>query len=101
VDSLQRQVASLTDSLVKLEQGKSLALQAGYSNAFLGYQGLSERYIAELRKPRFSLGSTLGVCRRVRSPLAEVGRCWQPAADRWPLSSDAPVTLPSCILPDN
>jgi hypothetical protein len=62
VDSLQRQVASLQDSLLVLEAGKTLALQAGYSNAFLGYQGLSERYIAELRRPRLSLGSTIGVC---------------------------------------
>jgi hypothetical protein len=73
VDSLQRQVASLSDSLLKLEEDKTLALQAGYSNVFLGYQGLSERYIAELRKPRFSLGSTVGVCLGAAGLGAAVG----------------------------
>jgi hypothetical protein len=73
VDSLQRQIASLGDSLLILEEGKTLALQAGYSNAFLGYQGLSERYIAELRKPRFSLGSTVGVCLGAAGLGAAVG----------------------------
>jgi hypothetical protein len=38
-DSLERQVVSLQDSIVKLEAGKSLALDAGYGNAFAAYNG--------------------------------------------------------------
>jgi uncharacterized small protein (DUF1192 family) len=62
VDSLQLMVTALQDSIMRLEVGKSQILQAGYSNAFGAYQGLSDRYIAELRKPRVSLGTTVGVC---------------------------------------
>jgi hypothetical protein len=33
-----------------------VANQAGYQAAYAGYQDLSARYAAELRKPRFTLG---------------------------------------------
>ncbi len=62
VDSLQLMVSALQDSIMQLEVGKSLILEAGYGNAFNAYQGLSDRYIAEMRRPRVSLGTTVGVC---------------------------------------
>ena len=34
------------------------AYQAGYQVAYTRYRDLSQRYVAELRKPRISLGST-------------------------------------------
>ncbi len=34
---------------------------AGYQAAYAGYQELSERYIAELKKPRITLGSVIGL----------------------------------------
>jgi hypothetical protein len=34
----------------------------GYNDVLLSCQDLSHRYIAELGKPRFSLGSTFGLC---------------------------------------
>lgn len=62
VDSLQRRVVSLQDSVQRLEEQKVLALQTGYTNVFDRYERLNQQYIAELRKPRLSLGSTLGLC---------------------------------------
>jgi hypothetical protein len=62
VDSLRVQVAALQDSVATLHAQNALALQAGYDNASNDYRDLSTRYIAELRKPRFSLGSTVGLC---------------------------------------
>ncbi len=62
VDSLRVQVASLQDSIATLQAQNILALQTGYNNASNDYRDLSTRYIAELRKPRFSLGSTVGLC---------------------------------------
>ncbi|MFC1640168.1 hypothetical protein ACFL3B_05335 [Gemmatimonadota bacterium] len=62
VDSLRVQVAALQDSVATLHAQNALALQAGYHNASREYRDLSRRYIAELRKPRFSLGSTVGMC---------------------------------------
>ncbi len=47
---------------MQLEVGKNLILEAGYGNAFNTYQGLADRHIAEVRKPRVSLGTTVGVC---------------------------------------
>ena len=61
VDSLQLMVSALQDAIMQLEVGKSLILEAGYGNAFNAYQGLSDRYIAEMRRPRVSLGTTVGV----------------------------------------
>ena len=41
---------------------KFLAVDSGYGEAFASYQELSDRYITELRKPRVSLGTTVGFC---------------------------------------
>ena len=49
-------------SITKLEAQKLLALGSGYSDAFSSCQNISQSYIAELSKPRFSSGSTLGLC---------------------------------------
>ena len=62
VDSLRVQVAALQDSIATLFTLNTLALQTGYDNASSEYRDMSTRYIAELRKPRFSLGSTVGLC---------------------------------------
>jgi hypothetical protein len=56
------QVFLLQDSVMHLQLQKTAALRTGYNETFRSYQGLSDRYIAELKKPRFSLGSTLGLC---------------------------------------
>jgi hypothetical protein len=60
VDSLRITVAALQDSVIRLEEANSLAYQAGYQAAYVGYQDLSARYVAELRKPRFKLPSLVG-----------------------------------------
>ena len=62
VDSLRVQVAALQDSIITLHAQNALALQTGYDNASNNYRDLSTRFFAELRKPRFSLGSTVGLC---------------------------------------
>ena len=46
----------------RLEAQNAVALQTGYNDALLSCQDLSERYMAQLSKPRFSLGSTFGLC---------------------------------------
>jgi hypothetical protein len=38
-----------------------LLIDPGYDAAYAGYQDLSERHLRELRKPRFDLGSTIGL----------------------------------------
>ena len=58
----EQQVVVLQDSIMRLEIQKNVALRAGYNETFRSYQGLSDRYIAELKKPRFSLGGTVGLC---------------------------------------
>ncbi|MBI4501978.1 MAG: hypothetical protein HY700_12560 [Gemmatimonadetes bacterium] len=35
------------------------AYRSGYDAAYVGYQGLSTRYLAELRKPRIRFGSAV------------------------------------------
>jgi hypothetical protein len=60
VDSLHLVVASLQDSVIRLEAAKALAYQAGYQAAYVGYQDLSTRYVAELNKPRIRLPSLVG-----------------------------------------
>ena len=62
VDSLRLLVSALQDSVVTLHAQNTLALQTGYDNATTTCTDLSTRYVAELRKPRFSLGSTVGLC---------------------------------------
>ena len=61
VDSLHSVVASLQDSLIRLEAAKAAAYQAGYQAAYVGYQDLSTRYVAELQKPRIELPSLVGL----------------------------------------
>jgi len=62
LDSVNQHVIALQDSVHTLEAEKSRAFEAGYHEAYTSYQDLSQRYLAELKKPRFSLGSTLGLC---------------------------------------
>jgi len=62
VDSLNDLVVMLQDSVVMLHARNALALQSGYDNASTECQDLSNRYIAELRRPTLSVGSTVGVC---------------------------------------
>jgi uncharacterized protein YhaN len=61
VDSLQRTVAQLQDSITHLEHANRLAYETGYRAAYAGYQDLSQRYVTELKRPRFSLSVALGV----------------------------------------
>jgi len=60
--NLRLQVIALQDSIATLHVQNALALRTGYDNASNEYRNLSTRHIAELRKPRFSLGSTVGLC---------------------------------------
>lgn len=61
VDSLGRAVARLQDSVTRLERANRLAYETGYEAAQLSYRDLSRRYAAELRKPRVTLGRTVGL----------------------------------------
>ena len=61
VDSLVTLVVVLQDSVAALERASRLAYEAGYRGAYAGYQELSARYVAELRKPRVTLGRTVGL----------------------------------------
>jgi hypothetical protein len=60
VDSLRLAVTALQDSIARLEQAAARAYRAGYQSAYDSYGALSRRYIAELERPRFRLGSALG-----------------------------------------
>jgi hypothetical protein len=57
-DSLQLLVTTLQDSITRLEQARAEAYQSGYQVAYANYQQLSKQYVAELKKPRITLGST-------------------------------------------
>ncbi len=61
VDSLGLVITALQDSVTRLEAANSSAYEAGYRAAYAGYQDLSQRHIAELKKPRIRLGSVLGL----------------------------------------
>jgi uncharacterized small protein (DUF1192 family) len=61
VDSLQLRVAQLQDSITQLERASRLAYASGYQAAYAAHQDLSGRYVAELRKPRVTLGRTVGL----------------------------------------
>ena len=78
VDSLRVQVAALQDSIATLHTLNTLALQTGYDNASIEYRDMSTRYIAELRKPRFSLGSTVGLCLGAAGVGVVIGTLTQP-----------------------
>ncbi len=51
VDSLQRTIIQVKDSLRILEMEKGLAYKKGYDEAFAKYEDLNERYIKLLKKP--------------------------------------------------
>src|SRR3990172_1434837 len=61
VDSLRLAVAALQHSITQLEAANTKAYEAGYQAAYTGYQDLSQRYVAELKKPRIRLGSVIGL----------------------------------------
>ncbi len=61
VDSLRVLVAALQDSLLRLETANAASYEKGYRAAYGAYQDLSQRYVAELAKPRFELPSPLGL----------------------------------------
>ena len=61
VDSLRLVVTALQDSITQLEVAKRMAYEAGYQAAYTGYQDLSQRYVAELRKPRITLGRSISL----------------------------------------
>ena len=42
-------------------RGQRGAYQSGYQAAYTGYQDLSARYVAELRKPRITLGRSISL----------------------------------------
>ena len=60
VDSLRSVVASLQDSVIRLQAANTAAYATGYDAAYAGHQDLSRRYIAELRKPRIRLPTIVG-----------------------------------------
>lgn len=51
VDSLQMTVSSLKDSVLVLEQQKTMAYRQGYDEAYTKYEELNQRYIMLLQKP--------------------------------------------------
>ena len=61
VDSLGLVVAALQDSITRLTAANALAYRTGYDAAFAGYQDLSRRYVAELRKPPITFGNAIGL----------------------------------------
>jgi hypothetical protein len=73
VDSLGLAVTALQDSITRLEEANRQAYEAGYQTAFTSHQDLTARYVAELKKPRLSLGSTLGLCLGAAGAGALVG----------------------------
>src|SRR3972149_2218254 len=73
VDSLRLTVIALQDSITRLLAANADAYQTGYQAAYTAYQDLSNRHIAELRKPRIRLGSALGIVGAVAVGLV-VGR---------------------------
>ena len=51
----------MDSSRISGERRADGAYEAGYQATYAGYQDLSERYIAELKKPRIRLGSVIGL----------------------------------------
>jgi len=60
-DSLRLLAAALQDSVTSLAAANAAAYEKGYREAYGAYQDLSQRYVAELAKPRFELPSPLGL----------------------------------------
>jgi hypothetical protein len=61
VDSLRRTVVALQDSILALQAASTRAYEAGYQAAYAGYQELSGRYVAQLSKPRITLGRSFSL----------------------------------------
>ena len=61
VDSLRVTVVVLQDSILQLVSANAQAYRAGYDAAYTGYQDLLARYVAQLRKPRITLGRSIGL----------------------------------------
>jgi len=70
VDSLMAVVVALQDSVATLHARNALALKAAYDNASRECFDISNRYIGELRKPRLSMRSAVGVCAGVAGVTA-------------------------------
>ena len=60
LDSLRSVVASLQDSVTRLQAANAPAYATGYDPAYASHQDLTRRYIAELNKPRIRLPSIVG-----------------------------------------
>ena len=73
VDSLRIRVAALQDSVVVLEAARADAFRAGYDSAYRSSQDLTQQYIAQLRKPRLNLGSTVGLLLGAGACVAAAG----------------------------
>ncbi len=52
---------SMYDPVTRLHAANVAAYATGYGTAYAGYQDLSRRYIAELNKPRITLGRSIGL----------------------------------------
>jgi len=61
VDSLQLIVSALQDSVTTLVEANGEAYQAGYDAAYAGYQDITRRYVAELKKPRIDFPAPIGL----------------------------------------
>jgi len=61
VDPLRVVVSALQDSVLSLEAANRAAFQGGYQRGYAAYTDLSQRYQAELKRPRFSLRSAVGL----------------------------------------
>jgi hypothetical protein len=45
--------------VARLEAANANAYRAGYEATYAGYQDLSARYVAQLRRPRITVGRTI------------------------------------------
>jgi len=61
MDSLQIVVSALQDSVTMLAAANADAYETGYHAAFTGYQDLSRRYLAELKRPRIEIHAPIGL----------------------------------------
>lgn len=55
VDELRLNVIALQDTVLRLEEQKSLAYKNGYDTAYGEFKDLNDKYITELKKPKFGL----------------------------------------------
>ena len=68
-DSLRLVVTALQDSVTQLVAASAAAYAGGYQAASDAYRELSERHVAELRKPRFGRGPAVGLLGAVAAGL--------------------------------